>query len=799
MAADFITTWKTDNPGTSGPNQITIPTNGAGYNYDIDWGDGTVDSGVAGDITHTYAVPGTYTVTIRGDFPQIFFDNLGDKDKILSIEQWGDIAWRAMNRSFYGASNLAINATDAPDLSSVTNMNQTFRLTNFNDDIGHWDVSNVTTMSTLFSDNPNFNQDLSLWMVDNVTNMAAMFFGATSFDGDISTWNTGMVELMSNMFNTASAFNQDISGWDTSMVTTMRNMFVRAEVFDQPIGSWTVDMVMDMQAMFQDASSFNQDISGWDTSMVTTMRNMFARAEVFDQPIGSWTVDMVMDMQAMFQDASSFDQDLDLWVTTNVVNMANMFLRASVFNGDITTWDTQNVETMRLMFSTTDAFNQPIGGWNTGKVEDMSNMFQFATVFNQDIGLWNTSAVVFMQQMFQNAPLFNQEIGSWDTGMVTNMRLMFDDATAFDGDIGAWNTSMVEDMGFMFRDAVSFNQDIGFDAASGSWDTGMVTTMQQMFWRAGLFNQDISGWDTSMVESMNAMFRAAAAFDQNLGGWDVGSLNDATNMFFENELSTANYDSLLIGWDAQTLLSDVRFHGGTSNFCLGEPARANMIAADGWVIVDAGLECPNEPPTDISIDGAGADTVVENAAVGTVIGALTTTDPDAGDTHTYTLGCAVAGADDALFQISGANLQTNTVFDFENPSDANTDGTYEVCVRSTDDGSPSEFFDKLLTITIDNARPDLVIEKTVSNDEAMVGEVVTFSLIVSNPGSDAATDVKVNDIVPLGFTYNPSSIAGGDVRNDGSPAGTGLIWGINTLPAGVTAGTLTFTATVIAP
>lgn len=34
---EFITTWKTDNPGTSNDNQITIPTTGIGYNYDIDW------------------------------------------------------------------------------------------------------------------------------------------------------------------------------------------------------------------------------------------------------------------------------------------------------------------------------------------------------------------------------------------------------------------------------------------------------------------------------------------------------------------------------------------------------------------------------------------------------------------------------------------------------------------------------------------------------------------------------------------------------------------------------------------
>ena len=34
---EFITTWKTDNPGSSNDTSITIPTTGAGYNYDVDW------------------------------------------------------------------------------------------------------------------------------------------------------------------------------------------------------------------------------------------------------------------------------------------------------------------------------------------------------------------------------------------------------------------------------------------------------------------------------------------------------------------------------------------------------------------------------------------------------------------------------------------------------------------------------------------------------------------------------------------------------------------------------------------
>src|SRR6056297_2305233 len=101
----FVTTWKTDNinffGSSSGDNQITIPTfSGESYNYSVDWGDGMNDTGVTGDITHTYASPGTYTVSITGDFPRIYFNASsffadGDHFKFLTIEQWGNIQWQS--------------------------------------------------------------------------------------------------------------------------------------------------------------------------------------------------------------------------------------------------------------------------------------------------------------------------------------------------------------------------------------------------------------------------------------------------------------------------------------------------------------------------------------------------------------------------------------------------------------------------------------------------------------------------------------------------------------------------------
>ncbi len=796
QAADFITTWKTDNPGTSGANEITIPTAGGGYNYSIDWGDGNTDVGVTGSITHTYAVPGTYTVKISGTFPRIYFANTGDKEKILSIEQWGDGAWSNMFYAFFGTTNLVINATDVPDVSNVTDMHSMFRNSGIGSpDFSGWDTSNVTRMAYMFLDAVNFNGDITTWDTSSVTNMIGMFLRAPVFNQAIGGWDVSSVTNMQQMFQQATAFNQDLGPWGnkTGSVTTMLNMFYLATSFNQNIDSWDVSSVTTMRNMFLRASSFNQDLNSWDVSNVVSMWAMFQQASAFNGDISNWDTGSVTDMQAMFYLASAFNQDISDWDTADVTTMRFMFARATAFNQDITAWDTGMVTTMEYMFWLAVNFNQEIGGWDTAMVQNMGIMFQQAAAFNGDISAWDTGSVTDMRQMFYLATVFDQDIGAWDTADVINMRYMFARATAFNQDIGAWDTGMVTNMERMFWLASSFNQEIG------GWDTAMVQNMRLMFQDARLFNGDISGWDTGNATTMQQMFYRALAFDQDLGGWDVTSLTIASNMFTLATLSTQNYDSLLIGWDAQGLNPNVNFHGGFSKYCQGEAARANMIASDGWTIADAGLGCPNAAPTDIAIDGANTDAVDENSPVGTNIGALTTVDDDAGDTHTYTLGCDTAGPDDALFQISGTNLQTNAIFDVENPSDANADGTYEVCILTTDDGDPAESYEEIITITINNEEPDIKIIKGVSDNEPQVGSTVTFTLTVSNGGPDDATTIVVNDLVPAGFTY-AGTITGGSSQDDSNPnSGSGLEWVINSLAASAPAISLSFTATVNPP
>jgi hypothetical protein len=160
---DFIIRVKTDNAGTSATNQFTLPTTNIGvvaYDYTIDWGDGTIESiNVTTAQTHTYPTAGEYTITISGIFPRIYFNNGGDKLKLIETVNFGDVGWTSMERAFFGCNNMTISLTctgvmpsgsyvlswqgcssltsfPALDLSGGTNFQQTWQgcssLTSFN-------------------------------------------------------------------------------------------------------------------------------------------------------------------------------------------------------------------------------------------------------------------------------------------------------------------------------------------------------------------------------------------------------------------------------------------------------------------------------------------------------------------------------------------------------------------------------------------------------------------------------------------------------------------------------------------
>lgn len=392
----FITIWQTDNPGESDDNQIIIPGTGE---YVVEWEEvdnpSNSDNLAAFDeATITFPSPGTYRVKITGHLGQeltrIRFNNEGDKDKILEIEQWGDVQWESMEQAFYGASNLQVTATDAPAFSIGISSKEMFReAENFNGEIGHWNMAGVTSLEGMFRDASSFNQNIGDWNTGNVTTMEDMFHGASSFNQDINGWDVRNVTELRQMFRDATSFNQDLDNWNIESVISMTGMFWGAESFNGEIGSWNTENVLYMAVLFNRARSFNRDISNWDTGNITSFSGMFLYAESFNQDIGGWNTENVTNTGQMFTFAKSFNQDIGGWNTDSLDYMESMFWGAESFNQDISGWNTENVNFFRAMFVGAKSFNQDISGWNTSNVNTFTDMFRGAESFDQNLGDWD--------------------------------------------------------------------------------------------------------------------------------------------------------------------------------------------------------------------------------------------------------------------------------------------------------------------------------------------------------------------------------------------------------------------------
>ncbi len=261
----FIITVKTDNAGTSNDNQFTIPIIGTGYNYSVVTSEQSL-SGQTGDCTLTWTNPGTYQVKIYATtgFPRIYFNNTGDKLKLLFIDNWGDIVWTSMQNAFSGCANMNGRWNDAPDLSADDfNCSSMFISTILNYPLTGWDTSKVINMNSMFFGTP-FNQPVGHLDVSNVTNMNSMFRNSTfnqSFDG----WNTVKNTILYRFLLGNSVFKQSLGHLNIGLCTNFGAM-LEAEInetgtttnYDHTLVSWAAQTVKASQTVDFKTSKYGQ-------------------------------------------------------------------------------------------------------------------------------------------------------------------------------------------------------------------------------------------------------------------------------------------------------------------------------------------------------------------------------------------------------------------------------------------------------------------------------------------------------------------------------------------------------------
>ncbi|MBX3177021.1 MAG: hypothetical protein KF886_06665 [Candidatus Hydrogenedentes bacterium] len=116
----------------------------------------------------------------------------------------------------------------------------------------------------------------------------------------------------------------------------------------------------------------------------------------------------------------------------------------------------------------------------------------------------------------------------------------------------------------------------------------------------------------------------------------------------------------------------------------------------------------NQQPTDIRLTPSN---IAENQPAGTVVGVLTTVDPDVADQHTYTFAEGPGDSGNQHFVIQGNELRSATSFNFEAQS------SYSIRIRTFDgkDGA----FTRALTVSITNANdpPEAILLSNTTVDE----------------------------------------------------------------------------------
>lgn len=263
-------------------DDFEIPTNGVGYNYDVDWGDGNTSTSQTGNASHTYSSGGEYQIIITGTFLGFYFNNGGDKNKIKSIDQWGTVGYSTnQNFAFQGCLNLTSIADDAQWMNDIINASSMFALS------GLLAIPNTVTLESLEIGQGMFNASDLITMSTGLT-LASLTNGYRMFkDTDISVTPTGMtMPLLENgeeMFENTN-ITEMADGTVLGNLTNGQDMY-RNTPFETPSTQLTLDSLVIGTAMFFSTNMSNIP-SGVVLPNLTAGSSMFRNTNISEVPSG---------------------------------------------------------------------------------------------------------------------------------------------------------------------------------------------------------------------------------------------------------------------------------------------------------------------------------------------------------------------------------------------------------------------------------------------------------------------------------------------------------------------------------
>lgn len=258
---------------------------------------------------------------------------------------------------------------------------------------------------------------------------------------------------------------------------------------------------------------------------------------------------------------------------------------------------------------------------------------------------------------------------------------------------------------------------------------------------------NIQGTDVTLLSSQGINMNGGA----RLGGQSLIATGDNQSIQFNGATETTDPTDFL------TVISqrDITFNSSANtrgsflsrgNFSINSTStiygsietKGNVVFnARATVIGIAPTGPSNTAPTDLALSNT---TLPENGAANSVVGQLTTTDPDAGDTFTYTLVPGTGDTDNAAFSIVNDQLQINASPDFE------AQDSYAIRVQSTDQGGLS--VEKVFTVNITdvNEQPtQIALSQSAVEENSATGTVVGQLSSLDPDQGDSHTYELVDD------------------------------------------------------
>ncbi|HCN79432.1 MAG TPA: hypothetical protein DIT13_19895, partial [Verrucomicrobiales bacterium] len=243
---------------------------------------------------------------------------------------------------------------------------------------------------------------------------------------------------------------------------------------------------------------------------------------------------------------------------------------------------------------------------------------------------------------------------------------------------------------------------------------------------------------------------AAGTLAGTLAGTDPDAGNTLTYSLVSGTGDTDNGSFTISG---NQVLSDVVFNYETKssyNIRVRVTDNGGLFSESALTVTVTNV---NEAVLSLALTGSSVN---ENVPANTTVGTFSSTDTDAGDTHTYTLVSGTGSTDNGSFNISGSTLRANAGLNYE------AGATRSIRVRSTDAGGL--FAEDIFTITINNVNEAPTISDIASlaiNEDANTG---ALAFTIGDPDAGASLNVSAasgnTTLVPL------SSIALGGSGTD---------------------------------